>query len=164
MSVIDLNKKRRRAPRDLVAIDKTSGPARYYDKMMRDIENDLGGRRNLSRIETEWIKGFCGCATRLEYLNFQIMLGEASDRDVSSYAQLASTMLRIGSKLGLSPRHNKADAGPAPGSLGAVLLADIERQHREDNERNRQKQEAFEGKQRASASASADVSNDGNAA
>jgi hypothetical protein len=119
-TVIDIKtkKRRRHAPRDLVAIDKTSGPARYYDKMMRDIENDLGGRRNLSRIETEWIKGFCGCATRLKYLNFQIMLGEASDCDVSSYAQLASTMLRIGSKLGLSRRAKNVT------TLGELIRAD----------------------------------------
>jgi hypothetical protein len=96
--------------------------------MMRDIESDLGGRRNLSRIEIEWIKGFCGCATRLEYLNFQIMLGEASDCDVAGYAQLASTMLRLGSKLGLKQR-SKADATPGP--LGAALLEGIERQQRE---------------------------------
>jgi hypothetical protein len=129
-TVIDIKTKKRRqhAPRDLVAIDKTSGPSRYYDKMRRDIINDLGGRRNLTRIETEWIKGFCGCATRLEYLNFQIMLGEASDCDVAGYAQLASTMLRLGSKLGLKQR-SKADATPGP--LGAALLEGIERQQRE---------------------------------
>jgi hypothetical protein len=69
--------------------------------MKRDIENDLAGRRNLSRIETELIRAFCGSATRLEYLNHQILLGDASECDVASYAQLASTMLRIGSKLGL---------------------------------------------------------------
>jgi hypothetical protein len=151
MSVIDLNKKRRtHAPRDLVAIDKTSGPARFYDKMRRDIAADLGGHRLMSRIETELIKGFCGCATRLEYLNFQIMLGEASDCDVGSYAQLASTMLRIGSKLGLHRRQPDAKR-----TLGAVLLEDIERQRIEDNERNRQKREAFEQKQRAAANAPA---------
>ena len=100
-TVIDIKTKKRRqhAPRDLVAIDKTSGSARYFNKMMRDIATDLGGRRNLSRIETEWIKGFCGCATRLEYLNYQIMLGEASDCE------------------GLRQRERAAPA-PAPGSGG----------------------------------------------
>jgi hypothetical protein len=104
MTIIDLPKRRGRAPHDLVAIDKTSGPARFYDKMRRDIAVDLGGRRNMTRIEAELIKGFCGCATRLEYLTFQIMLGDASECDVAGYAQLASTMLRLGSKLGLSRR------------------------------------------------------------
>ena len=89
MTVIDLPKRRRHAPHDLVAIDKTSGPARFYDKMRRDIAADLGGRRNMTRIEAELIKAFCGCATRLEYLTFQIMLGDASECDVAGYAQLA---------------------------------------------------------------------------
>jgi signal transduction histidine kinase len=119
-TVIDIKtkKRRRHAPRDLVAIDKTSGPARYYDKMQRDIAADLGGRRLMSRIETELIKGFCGCATRLEYLNYQIMLGEAAEADVASYAQLASTMLRLGSKLGLSRRAKTVT------TLGELIRAD----------------------------------------
>jgi hypothetical protein len=105
MAVVDLKpKKRRHAPRDLVPIDRTSGAARFYDKMRRDIAADLGGRRTMSRIESELVKGFCGCATRLEYLNYQILLGEAAEADVASYAQLASTMLRIGARLGLSRR------------------------------------------------------------
>jgi hypothetical protein len=119
MSVIDIDLKRakaKRATRDLVAIDKTSGAARFYAKMQRDIATDLGGRRLMSRIETELIKGFCGCATRLEYLNHQILLGDASDCDVASYAQLASTMLRLGSKLGLKRR--QPNKGP---TLGQIL-------------------------------------------
>jgi hypothetical protein len=103
--VLEFNKqKRHRAPRDLIAIDKTSGAARFYDRMRRDIAGDLGGRRANSRIEAELIKAFCGCATRLEYLNHQILLGDAVDCDVASYSQLASTMLRLGSKLGLQRR------------------------------------------------------------
>ncbi len=104
-SVVSLKPKpKRRATRVLVPLDKTSGPARYYDKMRRDITADLGGRRYMSRIEDELIKGFCGCATRLEYLNYQILLGDAAECDVANYSQLASTMLRIGSRLGLSRR------------------------------------------------------------
>jgi hypothetical protein len=58
----------------------------------------------LSRIEIELIKGFVGSATRLEYLNHQILLGDAAEADVGNYAQLASTILRIGSRLGLRRR------------------------------------------------------------
>jgi hypothetical protein len=35
------------SPRDLAPIDKTSGAARFFDKMVRDIESDLGGRRDV---------------------------------------------------------------------------------------------------------------------
>jgi hypothetical protein len=101
MKVID---RKRQSSRVLLPLEQTSGAARYYAKMTRDIEADLGGRRELSRIEIELIKGFVGSATRLEYLNHQILLGDAAEADVGNYAQLASTILRIGSRLGLRRR------------------------------------------------------------
>jgi hypothetical protein len=104
MTVVDLNRTKRvhkRAPRDLVPIDKTGGPARFFDRMVREIESDLGGRRQLTRIQGELIRAFAGAATTLQYLNVQVALGETSEIDLSGYATIASTMLRIGSRLGL---------------------------------------------------------------
>ena len=51
MSVVDLGKraKRKRAPRDLMPLDKATGAARFFDRTVREIESDLGGRRQLSR-------------------------------------------------------------------------------------------------------------------
>jgi hypothetical protein len=72
--------------------------------MVRDIETDLGGHRELARIESELIQAFSGSATALRYLTHQILLGEISELNLASYAQLGSTMLRIGSKLGLQRR------------------------------------------------------------
>jgi hypothetical protein len=70
-----------------------------------DIAADLGGRRNLSRVETELISAFAGAATTLQYLTSKVMLGDDIGKlDLSAYATLASTMLRIGSRLGLSRR------------------------------------------------------------
>jgi hypothetical protein len=93
-----------RAPRDLVPIDRTSGPARFYERMTREIEADLGGPKELTRIEHELVRAFAGAATQLRYINHQIMLGEGSAIDLSGFSQLASTMLRLGSKLGLGRR------------------------------------------------------------
>lgn len=106
MVVIDIKKTKRvkRAPRDLVAIDKASGPARFFDRMVREIESDLGGRRDLTRIEGELIRAFAGAATTLQYLNHQVLLGETSEIDLSGYATIASTMLRIGARLGFHRR------------------------------------------------------------
>jgi hypothetical protein len=108
MTVVDLNKQPRRrrpgAARDLVPLHETSGPARFFKKMVRDIELDLAGRRHLSRIEGELIRAFAGSATMLQYQNVQIALGETGEIDAGTYATLASTMLRIGSRLGLSRR------------------------------------------------------------
>jgi hypothetical protein len=103
--VVDFSKqKRRRAPRDLVPLDKSSGAARYFDKMQRDIIADLGGRRMISRIELELIDGYCDCATRRKYLTNQLLLGEPAEGDAASAATLVSTMLRVASRLGLSRR------------------------------------------------------------
>ena len=106
MSVIDLKKRqtKSRATRDLVEIDKTSGAGRFFAKLVRDIESDLAGRRNLSRIELELIRAFAGAATTLQYLNVQVALGESSEIDLTGYATIASTMLRLGSRLGLDRR------------------------------------------------------------
>jgi hypothetical protein len=93
-----------RRPSDLVSIEKNSGAARFFDKMIREIEQDLGGRRHLTRIEGELIRAFCGAATALRYLNHQVLLGEVGEIDLSGYATIASTILRIGSKLGLQRR------------------------------------------------------------
>jgi hypothetical protein len=156
MTVIDLKrqtKRKRQSSSVLVPLDKTSGAARYYAKMMRDIESDLGGRRLMSRIETELIRAFCGSATRLEYLNHQILLGDASEADVASYAQLASTMLRIGSRLGLQRR-----AKPIQ-TLGNLLVADYQRQQIEDRERNRLQREEFEQKRAPASGAPEDLIN-----
>jgi hypothetical protein len=106
MSVVDLKRAKRskRAPRDLVPLDKATGAARFFNRMVREIEADLGGRRQLSRIEGELIRAFAGAATTLQYLNAQVALGESSEIDLGGYATIASTMLRIGSRLGLARR------------------------------------------------------------
>jgi hypothetical protein len=106
MKVVDLKRMKRskRAPRDLVSLDKATGAARFFGRMVREIESDLGGRRQLSRIEGELIRAFAGAATTLQYLNLQVALGESSEIDLTGYATIASTMLRIGSRLGLARR------------------------------------------------------------
>jgi hypothetical protein len=104
MTIVELKtKKIRRDPRAL-PLDQATGAGRFLNKMVRDIEVDLGGRRQLSRIEGELIRAFAGAATHVQYLNHQIALGEGSEIDLGGYATLASTMLRIGSRLGLSRR------------------------------------------------------------
>jgi hypothetical protein len=74
--------------------------------MVREIESDLGGRRRITRIQSELVRAFAGAATTLRYLNYQVMLGETSELNLAAYSNVASTMLRIGSRLGLS-RHQR---------------------------------------------------------
>ncbi len=106
MTVGDLperKKRGRRAPRGLVPLDD-GGASRYFRRVAREIIGDLGGRDDLSRIEKELIQAFAGAATQMKYLNVQIALGDSSAIDLSGYATLASTMLRIGSRLGFRRR------------------------------------------------------------
>jgi hypothetical protein len=106
MTVVDLNNRKhvKRRDRRSLPLEQATGARRFFDKMVREIESDLGGRRQLSRIQLELIRGFAGAATTLQYLNVQVALGETSEIDLSGYAIIASTMLRIGSKLGLQRR------------------------------------------------------------
>ena len=104
MTVVDLKvPKRKRALRSL-PLDQATGAARFFDRMVRDIETDLGGKRQLTRIQDELIRAFAGAATTLQYLNAQVALGETGEIDLSGYATIASTMLRIGARLGLTRR------------------------------------------------------------
>ncbi len=106
MTVVDLperKKRGKRARRGLVQLDD-GGASRYFRRVAREIIGDLGGRDYLSRIEKELIQAFAGAATQMKYLNVQIALGDSSAIDLSGYATLASTLLRIGSRLGLRRR------------------------------------------------------------
>ncbi len=105
MTVVDLKPfKRKRASRDLLPLDKATGAARFFNRTVREIESDLGGRRELTRIEGELIRAFAGAATVLQFLNVQVALGETGEIDLTAYATMASTMLRIGARLGFRRR------------------------------------------------------------
>jgi hypothetical protein len=101
-TVVDL-KVPKHAKRGL-PLDQATGAAKFFNRMVRDIESDLGGKRQLTRIQDELIRAFAGAATTLQYLNVQVALGETGDIDLSGYATIASTMLRIGARLGLQRR------------------------------------------------------------
>jgi hypothetical protein len=123
MTVVDLKPKRKRSPRS-VPLEQATDAARFFDRMTREIETDLGGRRQLSRIQGELIRAFCGGATVLRYLNRQVALGEISELNLSDFATVASTMLRIGARLGLLRRPRDVT------TLGDLIRADqeVERQ------------------------------------
>jgi hypothetical protein len=101
LSIIKLSRPHRKVKDQFVDISKTSGAARYFEKVVREVEQDLGGKRILSRIERELITAFAGAATTIQYLNRQVLLGDTAEIDLCGYATMASTMLRIGSRIGL---------------------------------------------------------------
>jgi hypothetical protein len=117
MAVVDL-KVPRRARRGL-PLEQATDASRFYHRVVRDIVADLGGRRELTRIEGELIGAFAGGATVLRYLNRQVALGEISEVSLSDFATISSTLLRIGAKLGLSRR--QFDVSPSLGEYLASL-------------------------------------------
>jgi hypothetical protein len=129
-AVVDIKTKRAKRTLRRPPLGPSTGSAgRFFDKMVRDIEIDLGGRRQLTRIQGELIRAFAGAATTLQYLNVQVALGETSEIDLSGYATIASTMLRLGSRLGLR-RHAK----PVQDLYETVLPAMANKQNEHGND------------------------------
>ena len=101
MTVVDLKPKRTKRS---LPLDQATDASRFYNRVVRDIVADLGGRRELTRIEGELIGAFAGGATVLRSLNRQVALGEIAEVNLSDFATISSTLLRIGCRLGLSRR------------------------------------------------------------
>lgn len=105
----DLTARKDITPKDLVPLGDNSGPARFFRKMVKDITRDIGPQRELSRITAELIRSFAGCATLMQVRNVEIALGETTEVDVQEYAALASTMLRLASRLGLTKKSRREE-------------------------------------------------------
>src|SRR6516164_2140849 len=108
----------KRARRGL-PLEQATDAAKFYNRGVRDIVADLGGRRELTRIEGELIGAFAGGATVLRYLNRQVALGEIAEVNLSDFATISSTLLRIGCRLGLQRRPK--DVTPDPDEYLANL-------------------------------------------
>jgi hypothetical protein len=102
-------------------LDGRTNAAKIFDRLVVDIENDLGGREVLSTIERSLIEAFAGAALTLHHLNAQLALGEPID--FSEHAQAVSAMVRIASRLGLQRRAK---------DIGGLTLGDLHRLDQED--------------------------------
>ena len=95
-------------------LDNRSSAAKEFDRLAAEIQTDLGRREQLSAIELALIEAFCGSAILLNGLNTKILLGQ--EIELSEYAAVVSSMVRVGSRLGLHRR--QCDVTP---SLGDYL-------------------------------------------
>jgi hypothetical protein len=73
-----------------------------FDRLVADVEADLGGRDQLSAIELALVQAFCGAAITLDGLNAKLLMGEMID--LGQHAQAVSAMVRVASRLGLQRR------------------------------------------------------------
>jgi hypothetical protein len=103
-------------------LDGRTNAAKIFDKLVLDIETDLGGSDRLSTIERALIEGFAGAALTLYNLNTRLARGESIE--FCDAAQALSAMVRVASRLGLSRRARAVD-GLTLGDL--VRLDDADR-------------------------------------
>src|SRR5215470_2412263 len=102
-------------------LDGRTNAAKAFDRLVRDIEVDLGGPDQLSTIERALVEAFAGAAVTLQHLNTRLALGQ--EIDLGQYAQVVSAMVRVASRLGL--RRRARDLTP---SLSDLLREDQARQ------------------------------------
>jgi hypothetical protein len=110
--------------------DRRTNAAKYFDKLTADIEGDLGG--NLTTIERALVEAFAGSTVLLDNLNTRLLLGQQID--VYQHSLTASSLVRVGTRLGLRGRlrditsstpsefvdahyRNDADANEEPGDV-----------------------------------------------
>src|SRR5215831_10590994 len=78
-------------------LDGRTNAAKVFDRLVIDIEGDLGGRDQLSTIERALVEAFAGAAVTLQHLNTKLALGE--EIDLAQHAQAVGTMVRVASRL-----------------------------------------------------------------
>lgn len=83
-------------------LDGRTSAARVFDRMIADIESDLGGEDTLSRIEKSLVEAYSGSYVLLSNLNTRVALGEVID--ISQHSQCVLSMVRVGSRLGIQRR------------------------------------------------------------
>ena len=83
-------------------LDGRTNAAKVFDRLVVDIEADLGGHDQLSTIERALVEAFAGACVTLHNLNTQLALGQTID--LGQHAQAVSAMVRVASRLGLQRR------------------------------------------------------------
>jgi hypothetical protein len=92
----------RKNPAPLPVYPQPGGPARrFYSIITRGIVSDLGGTDAVPTALRELIASFAGCATLLRTQNEKIIAGDAAEVVVSDYAVLVSSLVKLGSRIGL---------------------------------------------------------------
>ena len=84
------------------SIDSRCGPAKAFDRIVAGIQNDLGGRDQLSTVESALIEAFAGATVHVNQLNALLLLGEAID--LADHAAAISAMVRVAARIGLRRR------------------------------------------------------------
>jgi hypothetical protein len=84
---------------DRSQLDGRTNAAKIYDRLVANIQNDLGGREALSTVKAALVEAFAGAYVTVNNLNTRMLLGQAID--LGQHAQAVSAMVRVASRLGI---------------------------------------------------------------
>jgi len=118
LTVVDLDKQPKirsrrphRARTQLLSraqLDGRSNIAKMFDRMVTDVENDLGGQSELSTIERQLVEAFVGSALIVHHLNARLLtLDDGGDIDLAAHAAAGSLLVKIATRLGLKRRQRE---------------------------------------------------------
>jgi hypothetical protein len=92
-------------------LDGRSNAAKTFDRLVSEIETDLGGRDQLSAIERTLIEAYAGAYVSLCNLSMRLALGEQID--LSEHSAAVGAMVRVASRLGLQRRARDVTSPPS---------------------------------------------------
>jgi hypothetical protein len=84
------------------ALDGRTRSRKLFDAIVAGIENDLGGRAELSTVELALVEAFAGATIHVHDLNARLLLGDKID--LSEHAAAISSLVRVASRLGTRRR------------------------------------------------------------
>jgi hypothetical protein len=113
------------------ALDGRTTAAKLYDRLVLNIQNDLGGADACSTIENTLIEAFAGAAVRVNDQNARMLSGE--EVPIGEIAIAISALVRAASRIGLKR---------VPRDVTPLTLQDIAREL--DNDKDDRDAEAAE--------------------
>ena len=83
----------------IASLDRRSNAKKAFDRIVAEVENDLGGPAGLTAVQRALIEAFAATSILVNDQGARVVLGEPVD--VATFAQLTSTMCRLASRIGI---------------------------------------------------------------
>jgi hypothetical protein len=100
-------------------LDGRTNAAKYFDRLVTAIENDLAGADQLSSVEKVLVEAFVGAAVSLQHLNGKLALGQ--EINISEHSSCVGALVRVASRLGIGRRSR--DVTPTLHEIAAEIYA-----------------------------------------
>jgi hypothetical protein len=84
------------------SLDGRTKARKQFDAIAEGIAEDLGGSDRLSTVQRHLVEAFAGCAVVVHDINARLLLGQPID--LAEHSQVASTLVRLASRIGLGRR------------------------------------------------------------